>query len=113
MYPTILRQGLFPVLDALNGTKVGPLLRFLEGSQWQLPEDLMQLQLEKLRAMLQWTQRHSSFYSTLWRQGGTNRCARSEYPELDGLPVVTKEELRAHRNEFPPSAYHGRIYAVP
>src|SRR5207244_5912161 len=101
MYPTILRNGLFPVLDALNGTKVGQVLRFLEGSQWQLPEDLMRLQLEKLRAMLEWTQRYSSFYSTLWRKCDTNRCARSAYPELDGLPVVTKEELRAHRSEFP------------
>lgn len=111
-YPTLFRRALFPALDALNGTRVSHILRFLEASQWLPAERLRELQEAKLRAMLDWTERHSEFYRRLWRTAGAERRAASAHPALDGLPVVTKEELRAAAAELPLPAYRGRVIRV-
>jgi phenylacetate-coenzyme A ligase PaaK-like adenylate-forming protein len=111
-YPTLFRRALFPALDRLNGTRVSHTLAFLEASQWLPAERLHELQERKLRAALDWAERCSAFYRRLWREAGPERRAASAYPALDGLPVVTKQELRGAAAEFPLPAYRGRVVRV-
>jgi phenylacetate-CoA ligase len=112
MYPSLFRRAVFPVLDRVNGTSVSALLRFLEESQWWSRDALHAFQREKLQATLDWTHANSDFYRTFWRTARHGRRARSSYQELDGLPVVTKNDLRAHAAAFPLSAYGGRSIRV-
>lgn len=112
LYPRVFRNVLFPVLDVFNGTEVTRVLSFLERSQWLPRESLLELQTTKLRAALGWTREHSSFYREFWQGAPDERRARSAYPELDGLPVVTKDDLRRHIEGFPLSAYKGRALTI-
>jgi len=112
MYPTLLRNALFPALDVLNGTRIASLLSFLEESQWRSADELQALQSQKLRATLAWTHANVPFYRGLWDGAPESRRPRSEHPELDGVPVVTKEELRAHLAEFPVPSFRGRALTI-
>ena len=35
MNPSLLRHGVFPLLDAFNRTRIGQVLAFLEASNWR------------------------------------------------------------------------------
>lgn len=111
-YAQAFRRALFPLLDRLNRTRVSRVHRFLDRSQWLPRQRLQELQRDKLREMVAWTRQASVFYRRHWETAGEERRAASRYPELDGLPLVTKEELRAAAGEFPLPAYRGRVIRV-
>lgn len=112
MYPTFLRRVLFPALDVLNRTDIARTLEFLERSQWWGAAELGGLQQAKLDAMLAWTRDRSPFYRRHWDEAPAARRAASAYPALDGLPVVTKEDLRPHLSEFPVAGHGGRVLTI-
>jgi phenylacetate-CoA ligase len=109
---TMLRA-VFPMLDWLNGTRVSSVLRFLDESQWWPRDRLIDLQDRKARAILSWARDESSFYRRHWREAASDRAAASDWRPLDGLPIVTKEDLRRARDQFPLTACRGRVIAVP
>ncbi|MCP4204693.1 MAG: phenylacetate--CoA ligase family protein [bacterium] len=111
-YPRLFRGVVFPTLDALNRTNVSRYFRSLERSQWLPRADLQNLQNAKLTNILAWTRENSDFYSRFWREAAMERRAASAYPELDGLPIVTKADLRSAREQFPLASYRGRSYAI-
>ena len=112
MYPTLLRHALFPALDVLNRTEIARTLAFLERSQWSSAADLAALQDAKLDAILAWAGTEAPFYREHWRRASADRRATSAYPALDGMPIVTKEDLRPHLAEFPVRAYRGRVLTL-
>lgn len=111
-YPFVFRRAVFPVLDRLNGTDVAGVLAVLERSQWLPREELEAMQRRKLRDILDWTRRESVFYRSLWDSAPEARRARSRYPELDGLPVIGKADLREFLGEFPLPGYRGRVLRI-
>jgi len=112
IYPFLFRHVIFPSLDLANGTHVSRVHRLLEKSQWLPIGRLLELQSRKLRTTLDWAAANSSFYRSLWRDAPEEHRAGSLYPDLDGVPVVTKENLRLHSDEFPLQAYRGRVLKV-
>lgn len=112
LYPALFRAALFPALDLANRTRVGRALRRLEATEGLSRAELQVLQQEKLEAILGWTRRHSTFYRRLWESAGEERRAASRYPQLDGLPVIAKEDLRPALGEFPLAACRDRVLAV-
>jgi len=112
VYPAFLRRVLFPALDVLNGTRIAELVGSLESSQWLPADKLRALQERKLRATLSWTREHVPFYRELWDKAPDACRARSAHPELDGLPVVTKEDLRSRLADFPVPAFRGRALTI-
>jgi phenylacetate-coenzyme A ligase PaaK-like adenylate-forming protein len=111
-YPGLFRSAVLPALDVLNGTRVSKVHGFLEQSQWLDRDRLVELQGRKLAGILKWTQEHSGFYRRFWKEAPPERRAASRYPELDGLPVVTKEDLRGRAGEFPLPSHRGRMVTV-
>ena len=112
MYEKIFQRALFPVLDRLNQTEISKVLAFLGETESYTASDLRALQDRKLREILSWTQDHSEFYRDFWSTAGPERRASSDYPVLDGLPVVTKEDLREVASQFPLPAYRGRALEI-
>ncbi len=112
IYPFLFRHVVFPSLDRVNGTRVSRVHRFLEKSQWLPLDRLRELQAGKLRSTLDWAAANSGFYRDFWRDAPEERRAGSLHPELDGVPVVTKEDLRRNSGEFPLRAYRGRVLSV-
>ena len=112
MYEKIFQRAVFPVLDRLNRTEISRVLAHLGETESYSSVDLRALQDRKLQEILSWTRDHSDFYRQFWAIAGPERRASSEYPELDGLPVVTKEDLRKAAHQFPLPAYSGRALEI-
>ena len=112
MYETIFQQAVFPILDRLNGTEISRVLAFLSETESYSTSELRDLQDRKLSEILNWTGEHSGFYRDFWASASEDRRASSDYPELDGLPVVTKEDLREAASQFPLSAYNGNVLEI-
>ncbi len=112
MYLKLFQKVVFPTLDVLNGTHLRKVLPRLAESEWYSRDDLRALQREKLRRLLSWTEENAAFYRELWSNGGHRPGPPSRYPELDGLPVVGKEDLRARPEMFPLPAFRGRALKV-
>lgn len=112
MYKGIFQRAVFPILDRLNQTEISKVLAFLEESESYSASELRGLQDRKLSALLAWTSKNSEFYRDFWSRAGEERRASSDYPELDGLPVVTKEDLREAASQFPLPAYDGKVLEI-
>src|SRR5688572_21773825 len=112
MYPILFRKAILPALDRLNGTRVAALVSLLEDSErWPL-DRLIGFQREKLARLRAWTAQHSAFYRAHWHGAAEDRRAESEYPELSGLPIVNKMDLRRAVGQFPLPAYRGPLRDV-
>lgn len=111
LYARAFQGVIFPTLDLFNRTDVARTWRLLDKSQWHTADRLRELQENKLTETLRWTRSESGFYPRFWETAPESRRATSEYPELDGLPIVTKDDLRGAK-EFPLSAYRGRVITV-
>ena len=113
IYPAFFQNVVFPALDLVNRTQVWQTYCFLNESQWWSADRLAELQTTKLGKHLAWTRAHSAFYRAHWESAGDDRRASSRWPELDGLPIVRKADLRAANDlEFPLPAFSGRALAV-
>lgn len=111
-YSALFRSVIFPALDLLNRTDVVRRHRFLEQSQWFPAERLRQMQTRKLEEILTWTRGRSDLYGSLWSSAPEQRRASSDWPALDGLPLITKAEIRERLAEFPLTGYRGRLFTV-
>lgn len=105
LYPQLFRHLILPTLDLPNRTRVARYHRFLEASQWWDGERMLDFQRRKLEAILDFS-RASTFYQGHWRDAPDDRRAASEHPALDGLPVVTKDDLRRCLEHFPVAGWH-------
>ncbi len=112
MYEKIFQRAVFPLLDRLNRTEISKVLAFLGETESYSASDLRGLQDRKLSAILSWTRDHSDFYRDFWSTADQERRASSDYPELDGLPVVTKEDLRESASQFPLPEYEGKVLEI-
>ncbi len=112
MYEKIFQRAVFPVLDRLNRTEISKVLAFLGETESCSESELRGLQDRKLSEILNWTREHSGFYRDFWAGAGQDRRASSDYPELDGLPVVTKDDLREAASQFPLPAYKGKVLEI-
>ena len=100
MYTTAFKTLIFPALDRLNGTRIARVLKHLEETESYSREDLLSLQTQKLSRILSWTEDSSRFYRQLWAQKPPGPRVASEYPDLDGLPIIDKE-LGGYKNFGP------------
>jgi phenylacetate-CoA ligase len=103
---------IFPLLDRLNGTRVSAIFKFLNESQWWSHDRLIAFQEQKATDMLAWTKEQSDFYRHYWKSAADDRRAASHWRILDGIPVVTKNDLRRGGEEFPLKGYRGRAIRV-
>ena len=109
MYPRLFQNLIFPALDRLNGTRIHAIGRFLSQCESMSRAELEALQQEKLSRTFETVRRESAFYQRFWDTAPEERRASSLYPELDGLPLVGKEDLRAALDTFPLPSCRGKV----
>jgi phenylacetate-CoA ligase len=112
LYPALFQRVVFPALDLLNRTRVSNTYRALRRSQWWSAEEHAREQERKLARILAWSEAQSSFYREHWRSAPAERRAASIWPALDGLPIVTKQDLRVASDSFPLAGHGGRVLRV-
>ncbi len=68
----------------------------LEQTQWWSPDRLAQLQLQRLRSLLQHAQQHVPYYRELFARTGFEPAAVTSLADLQRLPFLGKAEIRAN-----------------
>jgi phenylacetate-CoA ligase len=108
LYTRLFRRFGFPLLDRLNGTRISRLLGELEESETLPLEEIRRRQYRNVERTVARARESSGFYPTFWASQ-RHRGVPSEHSALDGLPVVTKEDLLAGAASFPEPSFRGRV----
>lgn len=84
--------------------RYGPVLEgarsLLEQSQWWSAERLRSYQWDQLSALLEYAYLHVPYYRRVWSGAGVSPSDIQSFEDLTKLPLITKEIVRAHKEEF-------------
>jgi phenylacetate-CoA ligase len=101
MLQSLYRHVLIPAFESVwhrRGTF--RYLRELEQSQWQSLAELEALQFERLRNLMSYTWQHCPYYRRTWEELGLQPDSLTSVQDLSRWPLVTRETIRAHRQEM-------------
>ena len=95
MYESLFRHVLFPAYEtAIKGRGSVADMRRLERQQWLAPEQLRQIQLERLNALLARAWAEVPFLRSYWGDHGCRPAALHDVGELAAYPILTKQLIR-------------------
>lgn len=97
----MLAKSLFFAYDA--GLRRRPMLRYLrdyERQQWLSPAQIEELQVTKLRSLLSHASAHVPHSRSWLTESGLKATDFNSVADLSCLPVMTKDEVRAHYSSF-------------
>lgn len=94
MYSAILKHTLCPIAERLLGTRMLKYLKELEETQWWAPEQLRELQNEKLRALIKHAYENVPYYRRTFDGRGLTDKDIQTVEELPKLPILTKDNIR-------------------
>ncbi len=90
----------FPLHERLKQHNTVAVRRGLEDSQWHKPEQLEQLQVQRLRRLLAEAGTHVPYYRQLFQRIGFDPAAVRSLQDLQALPLLTKADFRLHGDAF-------------
>jgi phenylacetate-CoA ligase len=76
---------------------------FLQGSQWWSLEKLREFQLEQLRTLIHFAYEKVPYYQRSFKERRLKPSDIRTIEDLQLLPLISKEEVREHINEFIPT----------
>lgn len=94
LYTRICSSLLFPLQERLKHHSTVAVRRSLEQTQWWTPEQLAELQLQRLRALLQGAAVRVPYYQQLFRQHDFDVNQIQSLADLQRLPFLTKSLIR-------------------
>lgn len=102
LWSTLVGRALFPLHERVLGRPTFSYLGELERSQWLTHEEIVRLQMQKLKALLCVAQLHSPWHARRLQEAGVNPGAPDELGlnDLHKLPTMTRADARAHRDEI-------------
>jgi phenylacetate-CoA ligase len=96
-----LKKFLFGLYDErLRGRPMLRYLREYERQQWLAPQAIRELQLTKLRGLLQHATATVPHFRALAASHGAGAAAMSSLASLADLPIMTKQRIRDHYPDF-------------
>ena len=96
LYTRFVSGALFPLQEKLKKHDTVRVHRDMEASQWWPRQRILDLQLERLQALLQDVAVHVPYYRDLFARIGFDPAAVRSAADLQALPFLTKAEIRAH-----------------
>ena len=96
LYTRFVSGALFPLQEKLKKHDTVRVHRAMEDSQWWPRQRILDLQLERLQALLQDVAVHVPYYRELFARSGFDPAAVRSVADLQALPFLTKAEIRAH-----------------
>src|SRR6185503_11262101 len=96
-------------LDRMNGTSIAPKLDELLQAESIDPELIERRQRNRVEQTVARVRANSGFYPKFWSSVPRDRRMGSLYPALDGLPVLTKQDIAGAAAAFPEPSYRGRV----
>ena len=107
LYTRLASGLLFPLHERFKGHTSVRVRRALERSQWLAPEALAALQVQRLRRLLMLAQEHVPYYRALFAAGDFDPAAVQSTAELQRLPFLTKDIIRADTAALQADNAHG------
>lgn len=110
LYPTILRKLLMPTYEKIKGKN---LLHYIDEYESHLSwskEQLTAYQWQQLSKLLHHAYNTTSYYKRVWNEAGIT--SPNDITSLDDfykLPLTTKDDIKAHYDEFLSSAFTKNI----
>ena len=95
-YTRFVSSILFPAQERIKKHDTVRVHRDMEASQWWPRQRILDLQLERLQALLQDVAVHVPYYRDLFARTGFDPAAVRSAADLQALPFLTKAEIRAH-----------------
>ncbi len=92
LYSKAFENLAFPMLDKLNGTSIAGKLDELLAAEHIDRAEIQRRQRTHAEHVISSARESIPFYREFWKTDGP----RSAYPELDGLPVLTKADIAKH-----------------
>lgn len=87
---------LFPIHEKLKGHTSVKVRKAMEQTQWLTPEEIIQLQIQRLRRLLTHANTHVPFYRKLFDSLNFIPETVNALTDLQGLPLLDKAKIRTH-----------------
>lgn len=100
LHAALVGRLLFPLHEMIKRHPSVALRKCMEQSQWWTAQQLRELQLQRLRALLQHAQAHVPYYRSLFAQAGFDPMQLDSLDQLRRLPVLTKNAMRSQGEAF-------------
>jgi phenylacetate-coenzyme A ligase PaaK-like adenylate-forming protein len=100
LYTQLCSSVLFPLHERLKSHASTALRRELEQSQWLSPDALAQQQAKRLREFLSRVERDVPYYAQQFAQAGVAARDIQSVADLQRLPLLTKELIRANTEQL-------------
>ena len=100
MLPFLSRRLVWPVHERLVGRATLRYVAELEWSQYASPVELDDLRRQKLQALLVHASRHTAFYRDRISDAGVDLRDDNPFDALRALPLLSKDEIRAHLTDM-------------
>ena len=100
MYSLIAENIIYPLGDLALGTSVIKYYHWLQKTQWWSPEQLKELQDQKLIKLIEHTYSNVPYYRQLFDSLGLTPEDIQTTDDLKKLPILTKENIRSHFDEL-------------
>lgn len=94
MYKPLVKNVIFPITEFLCGRKTVSNLSDLEKSQWLAPAELKEIQLVKLKQLINHAYNNSLFYKRRFDEIGILPSDIKGLGDIERLPFLTKEDVR-------------------
>ena len=107
LYTRLVANVVFPLQERFKHHTTLAVRREMERTQWWPVERLRDLQLQRLRTLLQKAQTHVPYYRDLFARIGFDPAGLQSLAELTRLPFLTKEDIRAHLDALKADNAHG------
>jgi phenylacetate-CoA ligase len=95
-----------PAWDLYEGSVRLRTLRHLRQAQWQSPEQILAARNTKLIAMVCHAAATSPFYRARFAEAGIDPTKVTGMEDLRDLPLLTKDDIRAHTDEILSTAFN-------
>lgn len=96
LYTRFVSGVLFPLQERLKKHDTVRVHREMDASQWWPRERIQDLQIQRLKALLNDVAVHVPYYRTLFARIGFDPASVRGVADLQALPFLTKAEIRAH-----------------
>ena len=100
LYTSVVSNLIFPVQELAKKHDSVRVRRSMERSQWLDPATLSALQTQRLRSLLEHAQQWVPHYRDLFRQLHFDAARIQSPADLQALPFLTKEVIRAHTDSL-------------
>jgi phenylacetate-CoA ligase len=109
LYSRVLETCLLPAYHRMRGRRYAEYRRFLEASQWWAPKRLRAYQWDQTRALLEHVFRSVPYYQEKYRAAGARLEDLRSWEDFARLPVLTRQEVNAHRAELCSRDWRGAL----